>query len=198
MNTIQAAFSSPRFNRLMFGLGAAVLAAGVLVLVSTVMGGSDKTSFGPEAGFHPTLPAHSEPLKNADGKTVRTFGQLDPIVRSNIRTFLATAVARKHLEQSWAVIAPSVKTGYTYQEWKNARALPVIPYPIADVKTVQYYLDYASTREILIEVGVAPKRTAHIRPATFQLGLSPVGKGVHKQWLVDYWMPRWTPPLPEG
>jgi hypothetical protein len=33
------------------------------------------------------------------------------------------------------------------------------------------------------------------RPVTFQLGLVP---GAHKRWLVDYWMPRWTPPVQQG
>jgi hypothetical protein len=196
MNTIQAAFSSARFNRLMFWVGGAVLAAGVLVLVSTLVRNSDSQTIGPEQGFHPALPAHSTELKNAKGGPIRTFWQLDPEVRSTIRTFLSTAVARKHLERSWGVVAPSVKAGYTYTKWKNAHELPVIPYPIDDINRVQYYLDYASTEEILIEVGVGSKPELHIRPASFQLGLVPVGTGAHTQWLVDYWMPRWTPPLP--
>ena len=75
----------------------------------------------------------------------------------------------------------------------------VVPYPHADVNTAQYYLDYASTKEILIEVGLSQrpeiKGEARTRPVAFQLGLAPVGKG-GKRWLVDYWMPRWTPPIP--
>ena len=198
MNTFQSAFSSPRLNRLMFIAGGVVLVAGVLVLISTFMKGSDKTTFGPESGFIPTLPAHSTPLKNASGRTVRTYGQLDPVVRTTIRTFIATAVARKHLEKSWAVTAPSVKAGYTFAKWSHAKALPIIPYPVDDINRVQYYLDYASTQEILLEVGVSPPKAAKLRPTTFQLGLIPVGKGAQSQWLVDYWMPRWTPPLPIG
>ena len=196
MNAIQTARQSPRFDQLLLGLGAAVLLTGVLVLLFSIAGGSDKTASTPAPGFHPSLPAQSTPLKNANGTTVKTFQQLDPAVRSTIRTFLATAVARKHLGQSWAVIAPSVKTGYTYKQWKNAKALPVIPYPIADLSKAQYYLDYASTKEILIEVGLSAKPALKLRPTTFQLGLTPVGKGASQTWLVDYWMPRWTPPLP--
>ncbi len=144
----------------------------------------------------PQLPEHSLPLKNADGKTVRTFFQLDPVVRSTIRTFIATAVARKNLDVSWKVTAPSVKQGYTFKQWKNAKALPIIPYPGVVVNQSQYYLDYASTKEILVEVGLSAAPSQHTRPTTFQIGLVPVGKGAHPQWLVDYWMPRWTPPLP--
>ena len=51
--------------------------------------------------------------------------------------------------------------------------LPVVPYPGVDTKHVQYYLDYASTKEILVEVGLAGKPGVSTRPVTFQLGLVP-------------------------
>jgi hypothetical protein len=196
MNAFQTAFSSARFNRFMYGLGAVVVVAGLLVLASTVIGGSDKTNFGPDPDFKATLPVPSKPLKTADGRTVRRFRQLDPGVRSTIRTFISTAVARKHLDQSWAVIAPSMKVDYTYKKWTHAHALPVVPYPVADINRVSYYLEYASTEEVLIEVGLAAKRELKVRPARFLIGLVPVGTGTQKQWLVDYWMPRWTPVMP--
>jgi hypothetical protein len=183
-------------NRLLLGLGAVVLAVGVIAFIFSRVGGSDNTSAQPAPNFHPTLPARSTPLKNASGVTVKNFEQLDPQVRSTIRTFLATAVARKNLGVSWAVIAPSLKAGYTYKQWANAKALPVIPYPIANVDETTYYLDYASTEEILVDMGLSPKKSAELRPVRFRLGLVPVGKGAHKQWLVDYWMPLWTPPVP--
>ena len=49
--------------------------------------------------------------------------------------------------------------------------------------------------EILVEVGLAGKPGVSTRPVTFQLGLVP---GQNGRWLVDYWMPRWTPPVPQG
>jgi hypothetical protein len=198
MNAFQSAFSSARFNRLMIGFGAVVLAAGALALLLTLAGGSDRTPRAAEPGFKPQLPEHSLPLKNADGKTVRTYWQLDPEVRSTIRTFIATAVARKNLDVSWTVTAPSVKQGYTFKQWKTAKALPIIPYPGVVVSQAQYYLDYASTKEILLDVGLSADPSRKLRPTTFQLGLTPVGKGANQHWLVDYWMPRWTPPLPTG
>jgi hypothetical protein len=176
-----------------------VLAAGVLLVVSKIAGGSDKRAGNPDVGFRPALPEKQVQLKNAQGVPIRKFEQLDETTRATIRTFLATAVAREHLDRSWAVIAPSMKRGYTFQQWSNAKALPVVPYPYADVKNADYYLNYASTKEILLEVGLAQrpeiKGEARTRPVAFQLGLIPVGKGARK-WLVDYWMPRWTPPIP--
>lgn len=198
MNAIQTAISSERFNRAMFVLGGVVLLAGVIVLVFSFVGGSDNTSSSPQQGFHPSLPTRSTPLKNADGVTVKKFEQLEPEVRTTIRTFLATAVARKNLGASWAVIAPSLKAGYTYESWKNAKALPVIPFPIADVDQTTYYLDYAATNEILVDMGLTAKKSAHLRPTRFRLGLVPVGKGSDKRWLVNYFMPLYTPPVPQS
>ncbi len=121
-------------------------------------------------------------------------------MRTTIRTFLATAVARRHLDKSWSVVAPSLKQGYTFQEWSHGGTgkggLPVIPYPIENVDTTQYYLDYASTKDILLEVGVSAPAARKMRPVAFQLGLVARGKGAGRHWLVNYWMPRWTPPIP--
>jgi hypothetical protein len=198
MNTVQTALSSARFNRLMLGLGILVLAAGTFALVFKFAGGSDQTSSNPSPGFKAQLPSKVVPLKNASGATIKTFWQLDPAMRSTIRKFIGTAVMRRHLDQSWNVTAPSLKAGYTFKRWTTADNLPVIPYPVDNLDKVQYYLDYASTKAILVEVGVGAKPEKNIRPTTFQLEMVPVGTGANKRWMVDYWMPRWTPPVPEN
>jgi hypothetical protein len=198
MNAVQSALSSARLNRLLFGLGVAVLAAGVLAVLFAFVGGSDKTSVSPEKGFHARLPAKAVPLKNANGVTVRNYYQLDREIRDTVKEFLATAVSRKRLADSWDVVAPELKKGYTQAAWSHAKSLPIIPYPVADIEKVNYYLDYASTKEVLLEVGVSAKPDAGIRPVTFQLALRPVPKGNKRVWMVDYWMPRWTPPVPQG
>ena len=197
MSVFQTALSSAKFNRALMWVSAVILFVGVAVLLTSLVRGSDKTSVNPDKGFHPKFQAASAPLQNKEGVTITKYDQLDPEVRSTIRTFLATAVKREHLDKSWAVIAPSMRKGYTFQSWSHAKELPVIPYPIADVDSSKYYLDYASTKEILLEVGVSAPDKAKLRPTSFQLGLSPVAVGANKKvWRVDYWMPRWTPPLP--
>jgi hypothetical protein len=195
MDVLHNTLSSPRFNRVLLWFSAAVLALGVGLVVNNIAGGTDNTSSRPDAGFRPTLPAKESPLTNAQGVKVRSFDQLDPQMRSAIRTFLATAVTRKNLGQSWDVIAPSMKSGYTFSQWKNAKELPVIPYPIDDVDTANYHLFYATDREILVDVGLSAKNKAQ-RPRRFRIGLEPVGAGNDKRWLVGYWMPLWTPLLP--
>ena len=194
MESVATTLQSPRFQRYLLWVGVAVLAVGAAVLTFTLVGGSDKTAHvNPDKGFHPTLPDKAIALKNADGVTIKTFSQLNPEIRSAIKTFIGTAVARKHLENSWGVVAPTLRSGYTQKQWASGNDLPVVPYPGVDMKHVNYYLDYASTKEILVEVGLAGKPGVSTRPVTFQLGLVPAGG---HRWLVDYWMPRWTPPVP--
>lgn len=197
MNAVQTVFNSPRFNRYMLWLGVAVLAAGALTLMVTLVGGSDSRSNNPSADFHPTLPAKQTPLTNSSGVRIRTYEQLDPQIHSAVTKFIGTVVARKHIAASWAVVSPGLRQGYTRNQWGHAQDLPVVPYPGVDMNHINYYLDYASTKEILVEVGLSGiKGKTKSRPTTFQLGLVPTGTGAHRQWLVDYWMPRWTPPLP--
>lgn len=197
MNAIQTALNSPRFNRLLLWLGVVVLAAGALTLVVTLMSSSRGGNTNPSPGFHPTLPAKQIPLTNASGVRIRTYEQLDPQVHSTVQTFIGTVVARKNIGSSWSVVSPSLKQGYTRSQWSQGGQLPIVPYPGVDTKHINYYLDFASTKEILLEVGLSgiPGKTKS-RPSTFQLGLSPIGSGANKHWVVDYWMPRWTPPLP--
>ena len=194
MNTIQTALSSARFNRFMLWFGVAVLAVGAFALILAFARGSDSTNTNPSPGFHPSLPSKSIPLKNANGVTIKTFYQLDPGMRSAIRKFISTAVMRRNLDKGWAATAPALRNGVTHKQWMTGN-LPVVPYPVDNLDTVQYYLDYASTKAILVEVGVSAKASLGIRPASFQLELVPVG---HGRWAVDYWMPRWTPPVPAG
>jgi hypothetical protein len=197
MESVAARLNSPRFQRYLLWVGVAVFAIGATVLVFTIFKGSDGSQANPDKGFHAKLPAKAVPLRNSDGVTVKTYEQLDPQVRSDIKTFISTAVARRHLGDSWPVIAPSMKAGYTRAAWTKGDALPIVPYPGVDPNRIQYFLDYASTKEILLEVGVSGKPGVSTRPVTFQLGLVPAG-GANHHWQVDYWMPRWTPPVPQN
>ena len=196
MSSFQTALSSARFNRYLMWFSGLVLAAGVAFLLIKLVPGHGQTRTGNDPGFVPQLPAKNQPLTNAKGEQVKAYEDLDPTVRTTIRTFLASAVARRHLDQSWSVVAPSMKKGYTFQSWSHAKELPIVPYPIENVDSTQYYLDYASTQEILLEVGVSAPAAKNLRPLAFQLGLVPRGKGADRHWLVNYWMPRWTPPIP--
>src|SRR5262245_9988575 len=150
MSVLQNTLSSPRFNRLLLWISAGVLALGVALVINNLAGGTDRASHSPEKGFKPELPAQQHPLTNAQGVRVKSFDQLDPEMRSTIRTFLATVVSGKDLARSWDVVAPSMKSGFTRAEWKSGGGedgLPVIPYPIDNVDTATYKLFAATDQE---------------------------------------------------
>jgi hypothetical protein len=196
MNVVEKALSSARFNRLLFWSGLVVLAAGALLLVVKLAGSSNGETPTTLTPSKTKLPAKAVPLRSSHGARIRTFEQLDPQIRSTVKTFLDAAVARHNQARAWSITTPNLRAGYTHKRWNTANDLPVVPYPIADSKHVNYALDYATNQEILLDVGVSAKPSLHLRALTFMLGLTPAGNGVHKRWLVDYWMPRYTPPIP--
>ena len=188
MASVADTFASPKFQRYLLWFGLAVLVAGAIVLVVVILGGSsDSTN-----KAVPTVAAENAPLRNADGTPVKRYEQLDPQIRAAVSTFVGSAVARQHVGRSWGVVAPSLKAGYTRSEWAKG-VLPVVPYPGVDTEHVRYSLDHASTKQILVEVGLTGKPGVRSKPVTFQLGLEPL----NGHWLVDYWVPRGTP-VPDG
>jgi hypothetical protein len=196
MNVVEKALSSARFNRLLLGFGVLIFAVGALVLVVKLVGGTNGETDQTLTPAKAPPPAKAVPLRNADGARIRTYEQLDPKIRTTVRTFVDAAVARHNQARAWPLTTANLRSGFTKKQWDTSDALPVVPYPIADMHHVNFGLEYANNQEIMLDVGVSAKPKLHLRALTFNLGLAPVGRGVHKRWLVDYWMPLYTPPIP--
>jgi hypothetical protein len=196
MNVVEKALSSARFNRMLLWFGIAIFAVGALLLVVKLVGGTNGEADQTLTPSKIKAPPKSVPLRNPQGGKIRTFEQLDPKIRSTVRTFIDSAVARHGQARSWPITTPNLRAGYTKKQWDTSDALPVVPYPVWDMHHVNFALDYATSDEILLDVGMSSNPKLHLRALTFMLGLAPVGKGAHKRWLVDYWMPRYTPPIP--
>ena len=186
MASVADTFASPKFQRYLLWFGLAVLVAGAIVLVVVILGGSGDST---KADTVTTMPAESAPLRNSDGTLVKTYEQLDPQIRAAVTTFVGSAVARQHVGRSWDVVAPSLKAGYTRSEWAKSDFLPVQPYPGVDTEHARYVLNQASTKQILLRVGLIGKPGVRSEPETFQLGLVPVTG----RWLVDDGAPRGGP-----
>lgn len=201
MNTLQSTFSSHRNQRILFWVGVLALAAGIIVLVVKLAGGSDKTSVEPSKGFKPQLPAKQQPLKNAEGVRVTRFEQLPEEVRTTIRRFVMGAVAGQNYADSWNVLAPVFKRGYTAKSWANSGSHPIIPFPVYNYDKTIFEVPEATTKEVLVDMKLSPTPTAaakyRLRVTRFRVGVIPADK-TGKHWLVNYWMPQWSPPLPYG
>lgn len=97
--------------------------------------------------------------------------------------FLDTAVARKHLDRAWAIVAPELKDGMSLEEWKKG-TIPVVPYPVGEANvsltTIGSFTDAAQLR-----VTFVPRAGTKAAAATFMLGLRNVGG----HWLASAWQP---------
>lgn len=97
--------------------------------------------------------------------------------------FLDTAVARKHLDRAWGLVAPELKQGMSLDEWKTG-TIPVVPYPVGEanvtLKPVNSFTDVAQLR-----VTFVPRAGTKATAATFLLGL----RKVDGHWLASTWQP---------
>src|SRR5262245_9155745 len=195
MNSFQSKASSPRNQRIFFFVGLAVLVAGMVFVIVKFVGNGDSTSASPSKGFKPQLPTKNTPLQK-DGARVTKYKELSPDVKTTIRRFVLGAVAGHNYADSWNVIAPSMRKGYTAKKWATAPAHPVIPFPVYHYATSKFELAEATTKTIVVDLKMKPTPKSGMRETNFRVGLEPVDGG--KRWLVNYWMPLWTPPLADS
>ena len=110
-------------------------------------------------------------------------------------TFVNTAVRRKHVERSYDLATPALRTGYTRRAWAT-QDIPVTPYPLDFAK---YRLKGAFTDSIWFQVAVFPDHAHSTVPAAvFDLVLRPTGRGATRHWLVDSWAPAGYTGIPSG
>jgi hypothetical protein len=141
-------------------LAVAVLVAGIVAYASTRHDRAPSSA----ASTHRTAP-------------------LTPAERRVAYAFVDTAVARKHLERAWSLVAPELKQGMTLDEWKTG-TIPVVPYPAGQatvlLKTVNSFTDTAQ-----ISVTFLPRAGSKAHAAAFTLGL----RNVDGHWLASSWQP---------
>src|SRR5262245_56024994 len=97
--------------------------------------------------------------------------------------FVMTAVARKHVEDSWALVCPEMKQGFTKEKWAKGN-IPVVPYPVS---TGRWRVSYSLQDEIDVQVALFARPKQHIKPVVFDLTVQPCGQGKH--WLVSSFIP---------
>jgi hypothetical protein len=149
-------------------LAVAVLVAGVVAVTVARHNGSDSS----------TPPHRAAPLSAAERRLAHEF--------------LATAVARKHLDRAWELVAPQLKEGISLETWKTG-SIPVVPYPVAQAKVVMHTVNSFTDRARL-NVNFVPRSGTKASPATFTLDL----QNVDGRWLVSGWQPSSTVIPPKG
>ena len=176
---------SPRAQRRALFIGVAVLIAGGVVFSL--------------AFFRNT--AHPLPNKISDQPASLASKEptvaLDPSIVPLLRKFISTAVLRKNLGEAYAIVGPDIRGNLTKKQFESGN-IPVIPYPVADIAHLEYTVDYSHARQAGLEVGLHPSADAvGTRRLTFFAGVKKIGTGPAAHWVVNYWSPRYHPPIPK-
>ena len=62
---------------------------------------------------------------------------------------------------------------------------------------IEYTIDYSHPAQVGLEVGLNPTAgSTGTRRLTFYIGFKKLGTGSSAHWVVNYWSPRYHPPVP--
>jgi hypothetical protein len=98
--------------------------------------------------------------------------------------FVTYAVARRKVERSYDLTAPTLKAGLTRAQWRT-QDIPVVPFPVEEAR---WKIEYSYSDALGLQVMLFPTAASKLRPSTFAMELTPTGHGDHK-WLVSSWAP---------
>lgn len=203
MSSVQSTLSSPRTTKILFWVAAAVLAAGIAVLVIKLSDRGSSSSAAPK--HNPAVAKNQGPneLPGAHGYTgppVKKLKDVPAQALTAVRTFILGAAGRENLAAAWRVSAPEIKNGQSRKEWMTGN-IGVVWFPAknvdAELKGNTSVVKGSTMNEITLLMGITPKDSTGMKPASFWVGVHPVGKGANQRWLVDYFFPKWSPKLPD-
>jgi len=172
---------------------ALVLIVGIVAFATVRLGGDDESA--PQAAT-----TNAPPVEDFDPATTEAVpGPVAPEARQAAGEFILAAAGREDLAKAWKVTHPELKAqcGCTYEQWLNGN-IPVQYYPTASLDGAAFTVDESSARRVVLEVLLTPKEGEEIDPQAFFIGLKAVGKDAKLRWLVDYWAPSGTPPVPQS
>ena len=174
--------TSYRWRRRLLRLGVVAVAVGGLVVIDShySYNGTASKLPQPQPGA-PQLVAPSPktvPLRAADARAVRIVA----------RRFIESAVLRRHLPQSWSLVAPALRQHLTRAQWATG-AIPIVPYPAGDLKVAKWNLAHSYRNSVGLSVLLQPKPRARSRAELFDLELVAAGPVGHRRWLVSSWIP---------
>jgi hypothetical protein len=174
---MRSLLASPRRRRRL--AWAAVLVVGAAVAAAIAL---RYPNTGAKETFEPGKPqvVHEEPpstplSKRDRAATERTLG-----------SFVVSAVLRRHVEESYDLVAPSLRAGLTRRQWRTGD-IPVPPFPIKAVAVAKSKLVYSRPNVARYEVLLFTKPNARLWPLLYSIEL--IRSGPRGRWVVDYALP---------
>jgi len=176
---------SPRKQRRFLIISAAVFAIGIVAFISVFLLRGTSNAFPDTISSQPAKLAQPE-------KTV-------PVTKEQVtlmRTFIKTAVARRQLGYAYSLVDTDLKGTMTLKQWETGN-IPVIQYLAENVNTAEFIPIYHYQAQALFNVDLIPVGHTQARPELlFFIGMKRAGGSKTGKWLIDYWQPRWRPPVP--
>jgi hypothetical protein len=172
---------SPRNQRYLLWASGVVLVAGIAAVLIVF--------------FRDTGSSEQAPFTNKPVQKVTTPKKvpLEPAVRVVAGKFILTAVQRKDLAKAWALAGPQIRQGLTLKQWMTGN-IPVIPF-LKPIKLTSLKVDLSSKNYALIELLLVPKQG---KGEIYDMELIKVGKGDTAHWVVNSWVPRAVPTIPNN
>ena len=167
---------SPKTQRWLLWISAAVLAAGVAAVLI--------------AFFRNTGSSEPQVVSNQPVQTVPATPKhvkADPAVKEVAGKFILTAVQRQNLDQAWPIVGPGIRQDLTYKQWLTGN-IPVVPF-LKKIKLAPMKVDISQKDYALLEVVLLPVKG---RGEIYDIELIK-RKG---KWLVNSWVPRSHPTIP--
>ena len=124
--------------------------------------------------------------KNAD------WAKIPVSAKTAVKTFIVDGAGERNLAAAYPVTAPSFRQGFTLKQWVHGDSLPFQVFPEMNFKVpMSFTLTQWTGKSLLADVGVDSKYTTGRGGYIFTVGAAKVGK----RWLVNYWFPKYTPPV---
>jgi len=200
MNVVQSSLSSPRTSRIIFWLGAALVVAAVVVFIVKKSNDGGSSSAAPAAKSGSILSADQFQKemgkREPDVHTNKKWETVPAPARVAVRRFIVDGAGERNLARAWQYMHPDIRGGLTFKQFVNGNELPFSPFEQMNLKIpMSITLTEWSGHDFLAEVGIASTDKVGRGAYTFNVGATKVGKGAHARWLVNYWMPLYTPPV---
>jgi hypothetical protein len=126
-----------------------------------------------------------------------TAADLPKSVRRVAGEFILAAAGREDLAKAWKITHPDLRNqcACSYKEWLTGN-IPVQFYPSGDIGTASFAVEELGAKQIYLRVLLLPKKGASVKPQVFDIGLKAKGTGADATWLVNYWAPKTSIPVP--
>jgi hypothetical protein len=201
MNVVQSSLSSPRTSRIIFWLGAALVVAAVVVFIVKKSNDGGSSSAAPAAkGSGSVLSADQFQKemgkRQTDIQTSKKWATVPASAKLAVRRFIVDGAGERNLARAWQYMHPDIRGGLTFKQFVNGNELPFSPFEQMNLKIpMSITLTQWNKHDLFAEVGIASRDKVGRGAYVFNVGATKVGKGAHARWLVNYWMPLYTPPV---